>query len=119
MPKRKFRSKCSPKKNDVRRNYANTSLPVSTKVSTEVMVFHVSIPLDLLKFVVSLPLNIFSFFNCNIHLTIPPLWSIVPTPTSDSLVLTKLRCVADGYTRKMVPIKKRASSFPKIVCHSA
>ena len=99
MSGRKFRLSVH-RKNEERKKYACKSLPVSVKLTNEIMVFRVTIPLDKLKFIVSLPLDLFlsspvvslQALQARLQVrSLPSSWMIVSTPALDSLVMCKLR----------------------------
>ena len=97
MPGIRFRLSVH-RKNEERKKHVSKALPVSIKLTKEVMVFQVSIPLAVLKFVVSIPLSIFlstpivslHALQTRLQAALPPSWIIAET-AMDSLVLCKLR----------------------------
>ena len=87
-----------PKKNEERKKYAVSTLPVRVQLTPEVMVYRISIPLSILSYVVKLPIQLFlsspiDSLDC-LHLrlnekALPPSWRMLH-PTSDTLFLCKM-----------------------------
>ena len=91
MPGRPFRFSVH-RKNEERKKYACKALPVSIKLTKEVMAFRVSISLSLpIGVYLSTPVVSLQALQTRLQTTaLPPSWIIAPSSSPESLVLCKL-----------------------------